>query len=380
MRINYLFFTLLTIVGITFSSCIKDEALSRETDITEAMIKDADLYVIGAPTITNNNVFFRLKPDVEQRKFAPLFELSEGTSITPENGSEQDFSKGSIQYTITSNDGNFRKVYNVSFITNTFITKYDFENVKTEVTESPEGIYNEFYEVLPDGQQKFDWASGNVGYNMLAETLLEKDQELSPSVYPTFSVNDGYKGKGVKMVTRGTGPLGNMMGSPIAAGNLYLGTFNFTFPAIKSTRFGIPYSTGINVPTSFKGYFKYEAGEHYTVTSKDGSTYTKDAWDAYAIIFEKGSNPKKEFLAGDHKFLDPRMVAVARLDNKDRIETSKWTKFDIPFEIVKGKTFDNKKEYMITIVFSSSVEGDKFNGAIGSTLYIDEVELNYDQQ
>jgi hypothetical protein len=380
MRINYLFFTLLTIVGITFSSCIKDEALSRETDITEAMIKDADLYVIGAPTITNNNVFFRLKPDVEQRKFAPLFELSEGTTITPENGSEQDFSKGSIQYTITSNDGNFRKVYNVSFITNTFITKYDFENVKTEVTESPEGMYNEFYEVLPDGQQKFDWASGNVGYNMLAETLLEEGQELSPSVYPTFSVNDGYKGKGVKMVTRGTGPLGNMMGSPIAAGNLYLGTFNFTFPAIKSTRFGIPYSTGINVPTSFKGYFKYEAGEHYTVTSKDGSTYTKDAWDAYAIIFEKGSNPKKEFLAGDHKFQDPRMVAVARLDNKDRIETNKWTKFDIPFEIVKGKTFDNKKEYMIAIVFSSSVEGDKFNGAIGSTLYIDEVELNYDQQ
>lgn len=380
MKINYLFIALLTLVGITFSSCIKDEAVSRETDINEAMLKDADLYIMGTPTITNNNVFFRLKPNVDKRTFSPIFELSKGTTISPDNGSEQDFSKGPVQYTISSNDGAWRKVYNVSFIKNAFITKYNFENVKTEITDGPKGMYHEFYEVLPDGQQKFDWASGNEGYNMLAETLLEDGQELSPSVYPTFSINDGYKGKAVKMVTKGTGPLGSMMGSPIAAGNLYLGTFNFTFPAIKSTRFGIPYSTGINVPTSFKGYFKYKAGEKYTVTSKGGSMYTKDTWDAYAIIFEKGSNPKKEYLAGDHKFLDPRMVAIARLDNKDRIETNKWTKFDAPFKIIEGKEFDIQKEYMIAIVFSSSIEGDKFNGAIGSTLYIDEVEINYDGQ
>jgi len=30
---------------------------------------------------------------------------------------------------------------------------------------------------------------------------------------------------------------------------------------------------------------------------------------------------------------------------------------------------------MYTIVFSSSKEGDKFNGAVGSTLLIDQVEL-----
>ncbi|MEK6492313.1 PCMD domain-containing protein [Myroides odoratimimus] len=379
MRINYLLFALLTTIGITFSSCIKDEADTMESDITSATIEDANKFLLTTPTITNNNVFFRLLPDVDEREFAPLFKLSDGATITPENGSKQNFSKGPIQYVITSQDGKWKKAYNVSFLTNTFITHYDFENVHTEVTEGPDGQYHEFFEVLPDGMIKYDWASGNQGYNMLAETLLEDDQELSPAVYPTFSINDGYKGKGVKMVTRSTGPLGSMMGSPIAAGNLYLGTFNFTFPAIKSTRFGIPYSTGINMPKTLKGYYKYKAGKDFTITSKEGSALTKDAWDAYAIIFEKGDNPKKEFLAGDHKFLDPRMVAIARLDDKNRVETDEWTKFEIPFQMVEGKTFDPKANYMIAIVFSASVEGDIFNGAVGSTLQIDEVELDFDK-
>jgi hypothetical protein len=34
-------------------------------------------------------------------------------------------------------------------------------------------------------------------------------------------------------------------------------------------------------------------------------------------------------------------------------------------------------KYNISIVFTSSLEGDHFNGAIGSTLLIDEAELIY---
>ena len=46
-----------------------------------------------------------------------------------------------------------------------------------------------------------------------------------------------------------------------------------------------------------------------------------------------------------------------------------------------GKTIDQEKlkkgGYNVAIVFSSSKDGGNFNGAIGSTLYIDEVELIY---
>ena len=46
-----------------------------------------------------------------------------------------------------------------------------------------------------------------------------------------------------------------------------------------------------------------------------------------------------------------------------------------------GKTVDSQKledgKYNVAIVFSSSIKGDLFEGAAGSTLYIDEVELSY---
>ena len=46
-----------------------------------------------------------------------------------------------------------------------------------------------------------------------------------------------------------------------------------------------------------------------------------------------------------------------------------------------GKYIDKEKltagKYNVAIVFTSSLEGDHFNGAIGSTLLIDEVELIY---
>ncbi|MGN1253611.1 MAG: PCMD domain-containing protein, partial [Prevotella sp.] len=49
---------------------------------------------------------------------------------------------------------------------------------------------------------------------------------------------------------------------------------------------------------------------------------------------------------------------------------------------MNGKTFDINKmiqgKYSIAIVASSSKDGAKFQGAVGSTLYIDEFHINYE--
>lgn len=37
-------------------------------------------------------------------------------------------------------------------------------------------------------------------------------------------------------------------------------------------------------------------------------------------------------------------------------------------------------KYNLAIVFSSSIRGDHFEGAPGSTLLIDEIELGYEQE
>jgi hypothetical protein len=46
---------------------------------------------------------------------------------------------------------------------------------------------------------------------------------------------------------------------------------------------------------------------------------------------------------------------------------------DAPDDIVTAQGFN------LALVFSSSIRGAQFEGAIGSTLYVDEVEVSYEK-
>lgn len=370
---NYLLPLLFSFLLIsTLSSCIKEEAPNAEADIENATLENAPDILQTQPNIGNNTIIFRLRKFSGNYIFAPEFTLTPGAKIEPENGTKRDFFEPQ-EYTVTSEDGLWSKTYKVSFMVDDATNyAYPFENVEVIETESPEGRYHVFFDFLPNQQKAYNWSSGNEGYNILAATLLEEGEELKPEFYPTSQTSDGYIGKAVKMQTKDTGPLGGMVGSPLAAGNLFIGTFNLTFPAIKSTHFGWVYPYG-TAPKAIKGYFKYKAGKDFLVNGPS-SALTKDTWDAYAILFEK-TDGEDNYLSGDHNFEDARMVSLARITEEERIETEEWTSFEIPFQLLEGKTFDPDKEYMYTIVFSSSLEGDQFNGAVGSTLWIDEVQL-----
>ena len=347
-------------VGLLFSSCIREEAPNMEADIESVTNANAESLLQTQPVIESNNITFRMKTFSGSYKFAPEFKLSDGATISPASGTELDFTQPQT-YTVTSQDGAWSRQYVVSFITdeNAFITSYSFENMEEDATNK----YHKFYELI-NGQKLYNWSSGNDGF-----TLVNSGEKAD--TYPTFQITDGYSGNAVRMITRSTGFLGSMFGSPIAAGSFFLGYFKFAYPAIKSTRFGIPYNYN-KAPKAITGYFKYKAGTR--LTKKDrSSTLTKDTWNAYAILFEKSD--VDNYLLGDHNFADARIVSIAKLKDEDRKETSEWTRFEIPFELVSGKSFDPTKEYMYTIVFTSSIEGDKFNGAVGSTLDIDEVKI-----
>ena len=366
----------LLIIAPLFVSCIKEEAFNAEADINSATIENASRLLQTEPIIGDNTILFRLKQFPDNYKFAPQFTLTPGATIEPESGTELDFFKPQ-QYTVTSEDKAWHKTYTVSFVVdNSILFSYSFENVEVIVTENPEGRFHKFFDYLPDTEErKEEWDSGNVGFNTLAATLVSADEELTPEFYPTAQTPDGYIGKGVKMQTKATGPLGGMFGSPLAAGNLYLGYFSLTVPAIKSTRFGQPYNYH-KAPKTVSGYFKYKAGGEFIVNNRP-SELEKDTWDAYAILFEKQKD--NNYLSGDHRFEDPRIVSIARIGDDLRIETDEWTPFEILFEYVGGKSFDPEAEYMYTLVFSSSKEGDRFNGAVGSTLWIDEVQITTEE-
>jgi hypothetical protein len=59
--------------------------------------------------------------------------------------------------------------------------------------------------------------------------------------------------------------------------------------------------------------------------------------------------------------------------------TDEWLPFSIKFESRNGKTIDEKRlksyGYNFSLVFSSSRRGDIFQGAVGSTLCVDEVSI-----
>ena len=52
----------------------------------------------------------------------------------------------------------------------------------------------------------------------------------------------------------------------------------------------------------------------------------------------------------------------------------------IPFTFLEGKTIDRNKmvdgKYSLAIILSSSEDGGNFNGAVGSTLWVDELIIN----
>ncbi len=57
--------------------------------------------------------------------------------------------------------------------------------------------------------------------------------------------------------------LRNMVGMPIAAGNLFIGSFdmlNAITNPLSATRFGTPF---YNKPLRLTGYYKYKAGEQF---------------------------------------------------------------------------------------------------------------------
>ena len=68
---------------------------------------------------------------------------------------------------------------------------------------------------------------------------------------------------------------------------------------------------------------------------------------------------------------------MARIDNPG--EPAEWKHFSEPFRPMNGKRFDENRlradGYAIAVVATSSRQGAYFEGAVGSTLYVDELRI-----
>lgn len=365
-RTTYFFVSLL--LGITLVSCIRDEALNAEADILTCTV--AGNILKRDPIIENDKVILMVTADADLTCQAPEFTLTPGAVISPQSGTERDFTTPQY-YTVTSEDGNWKKTYQVTYVVAGISTEYRFEQVKEYKSSVLDYTYHVFYENDSEGKWVMDWASGNSGFALTGAWT------EFPASFPTSSCAEGMVGNCAKLETKSTGDFGSKLGMPIAAGNLFMGTFSVgsaLSDPLKATKFGVPFE---HVPTYLKGYYKYKAGEVYRDENEKEQLGKKDTWDVYAIFYE--TDDKTKTLDATNRFTHPNLISIARIEAKDRKERDEWTEFYLPFVTRPGKTVDKEKlkagKYNVAIVFSSSIEGDYFRGAVGSTLYVDEVEL-----
>ena len=244
-----------------------------------------------------------------------------------------------------------------------------FEHFETVQTKQSYG-YHVFYEQDADWNRYDIWASGNEGAALT-------NSKRKPEKFPTYAAADGYQGYALCLNTQSSGALGSLVGKPIAAGSLYLGRFNsgkVMSDALKTTEFGIAVD---REPLKVSGWYKYSPGDKFT--DKD-SHVIPDRTDEANIhgVFWLGadSGGKDVTLYGDNLLTSPYIVSKAQVSELPPTET--WSRFEMTFEGGKADAdILAAFGYRFTLVFTSSKGGDAFEGAIGSTLLVDEVEITF---
>ena len=367
---------LVLFITLSFSSCIKEELKNNECDILSAWVEGEEyegyFYQSSQMRIDNipsnsTEIIFQVRTKTGLPLIPVYFALTPGATIEPANGSLQDFSQGPVTYTVTSEDGSWTRTYSVDFqkVSTSVSYLFSFEHVAVDTFTSG-STYHTFYEV-EDGTRRNHWASGNAGVAIL-------HSDWTPEQFPTYSTANSYQGKGVCLNTQSTGAFGEAFGKPIAAGNLFLGKFNVNAvltDALKATEFGIPTS---QQPVKVSGWYKYHPGDEFTNASMQVLPDRVDQGHIYAVFYRnQDAQGNPVMLYGDNVLSSDLIVSKARLVPA---ATDEWTHFEMTFE---GGTADPAilaaMGYSYTVVFSSSKDGDTFEGAIGSTLYIDEVTV-----
>ncbi len=371
------------------TSCFKDEPLNAECDI-EAVYFHLDeplgtFYQLSDTLQTvmsdNNDIVFnvRREPAADLTSVEPQLVLTPGASVKSVVQA-CDSAKGVFRwhYVIGSQDGQWSRTYQVSVVPTARTVQdticYDFEKFELD---SREHKYYVWHDELGDGTWGNNWATGNAGFR-LSMGNAPADQ------YPSVPLAEGYDGYGIKLTTLSTGAFGVMANMRMAAGNFFLGRFDVASAltdAMKATCMGIPFD---RKPLKLQGYYKYKPGETYQDKNGKPVEGKTDAGDIYAVFYRNeetvqtadGKTERRSVvLHGEDTKTNRNIMAIAQMPYVK--PTDEWTAFEITFDYTSEIDLDTleSRGYNLAVVFSSSVDGNHFQGAIGSQLCIDKVRI-----
>jgi len=350
MRLPILLFAFVLLLG----SCIKDAPANPEADI-ESFDVNPDM-LTGQTFIdqANRKILLYLTNEAYENGVTPILSLSKNAKVTPASGEKITFGNNKeVTYTVTAEQSTNKKTYIVQVV-NVGDWSFDFEKWQQNSVDK--------YEYPVEDDLTSLWSSGNPGV-----ALSGVPKEVL--AYPTRSTTDGYLGtKAAEMVTIKGTALSAFVGIYLYAGSLFIGNFNssvvLTEP-LAATEFGGPY---VGLPDRFTGYYKYTPGPAYQDEHQNIISNKVDECAIYAVLFE---GPER--LNGTNINTSDRVIATAKLN--DGSAKANFTKFDIPFVYKTGWMPATGKNLMLTIVASSSKDGDHYKGALGSRLVVDHLSV-----
>lgn len=364
-------------VNYTFVSGV----LKTEKELLSVTINE-DVLAYKPSIVTSsmggNWIILYAKPDVqaEQLKIAPKLVVSDGAKVFYNgklyDGGAIDCSKTQRINIVAEKDYSEGKKTGTEYIISCGVLNFATDLEQWELKNNTEDKDMRYYEPIGG------WTTSNPGVEYLKSmSLFTKYDKTKP--YAVHEEAAGYSGKGAKLTTLDSS--GSSLGIVpyVTSGSLFNGVFITEISnTLKSTRFGQPCD---KEPKAFSGVYKYAAGEKYYVCS-DPSKANKAEWDKFktdapamnAVLYEV-SDYMADYLDGTNLLTSEKIVAIASV--KDAGEKAEWTTFNVSFEWKDGKSWNASNKYKLAIVCSSSKDGDKFSGAPGSVLYIDDLKVSF---
>lgn len=352
---KFIRFLLIFLVLTATSGCIKDERPNIDADIVE-ILSDSEGILNVIYTQTAIDIYAdAARVNVADINF--LFKLSDGATISPNPAGVTDYSSP-VRFSVTSEDGNWTKNYTVRILFPDIPTEFNFDHWYQPEGEKYRIPYEPTDESADDSSGMFIWSCGNEPF---AFTVGKNDDYTA---FPTQPTTDRFDGQyAVKLITKKTGDFYK----PIAAGSLFIGQFDSSsYDPLESTHFGLPFT---QKPLRMTGIYKYRSGG---MTLKTNVT---DCCRIQAVLYRTDKNVSH---LNGYTIKDSSNI-IARAEMADGGDTvgDGYVEFNMEFVYTLPIDADLLAGggYNLAVIFSSSRNGDTYDGAVGSVLYVDNVKI-----
>lgn len=347
---------LLSFFSVLISCSDEDESNKAEIiDMSITAISSSDLLLEDISIESENSkIFIFLNNDLSDHEFPVTLttdvKLSSGAKTSSFLNSELSFSEADqvINVDVEAEDGTIKTWY-------VFLIHHQIQNSTFGDWYTNVGMNGVDYTEIGNSAVESVWATANMGTSMY-------------SVYGTQPLIEDSK-KYVKVETIKS----NSIPIPIATGTLFIGRFDITGAISnptnpkKATKFGTPF---IFSPRSFKIKYNYQAGD--TLIQGEFNNPT-NIFGGYTTEIIEGEEDKCAIYAILESRTEDTNTEVAKAEL-----FSETTSDNINEVIVDFNYTSTVQPTHISVVFSSSKDGDLWKGAPGSTLLIEEFELLYD--